>query len=71
MVWWMEPPTMTLEPGSPGEYAVWMLALIGVWAMASPFVYPETVSGAATNNYFGIGIVVLLLAGFVAHRIRQ
>lgn len=68
---WWEPPTMSLEQGTPGEYAVWVLALIGVWALASPFVYPQTVSGAAKNNYVGIGIVVLLLAGFVAFRIRQ
>jgi len=62
---------MALEPGSPGEYAVWLLALVGVWALASPFVYGDTVSGAAANNYLGVGLVVLALSAFVTSRVRS
>lgn len=62
---------MALEPGTPGEYATWLLALVGVWALASPFVYGDSVSGAALNNYLGIGLVVLVLSAFVASSVRE
>lgn len=62
---------MPLEEGTPGEYAVWFLVLVGAWAIASPFVYADSVSGAAYNNYIGIGLVTALVAAFVARRIRE
>lgn len=61
---------MAVTEGSPAEYATWLLLLVGVWAIAAPFVYAEDVSGAALNNYIGTGVVVILLAGFVAYSIR-
>jgi hypothetical protein len=62
---------MALEVGSPGEYASWLLVLVGVWALASPVVYGDTVSGAAANNYYGVGLVVFVLSAFVVYGIRS
>lgn len=61
---------MALEAGSPGEYASWLLVLVGVWALASPTVYGDTVSGAAANNYYGVGLVVFVLSAFVVYSVR-
>ena len=62
---------MTVEPGSIAENATWILALTGIWTLVSPFVYADTLSGAALHNTYGVGIVVTLLALFVAYQIRQ
>lgn len=62
---------MAVAQGSPAEYATWLLALVGVWAIAAPFLYADSVSGAAFNNYIGTGVVVLALAGYVAYSIRS
>lgn len=60
---------MALEQGTAGEYATWLLVLVGLWAIAAPFTYE--VSGAARSNYFGTGLVVVLLASYVAYSIRE
>ena len=62
---------MALKPGSPGEYASWLLVLVAAWTLLSPTVYGDTVSGAAANNYYGIGLVVLALSAFVVYSVRS
>lgn len=62
---------MALEESTPGEYAAWLLVAAGLWALASPFVYGDSVSGPALNNYVGVGVVVTTLAAFVAYSVRS
>jgi len=62
---------MPIEPGTPGKYVTWLLALVGVWILLSPFIYSATISGAAMNNSFGSGIVVLFLTGYLVDAIRS
>jgi hypothetical protein len=51
------------------EYAAWLLVLVGLWTLASPFVYP--VDGAAFNNTIGIGVVTTALALVIAVGLRS
>ena len=62
-------PTMPVEAGSPAEYAAWLLVLVGLWTLASPWVY--AVDGAAFNNTIGVGVVTTALALFVAVSVRR
>ncbi len=51
------------------EYAAWLLVLVGLWTLASPFIY--TVDGAAFNNTIGIGVVTTALALVIAVGLRN
>jgi hypothetical protein len=51
------------------EYAAWLLVLVSLWTLASPFVYP--VDGAAFNNTIGIGVVTMALALLIAVGLRN
>jgi hypothetical protein len=60
---------MPVEPGTAAEYAAWLLVAVGLWTLASPFIY--AVSGAAFNNTIGVGVVTTVLALFVAVSVRR
>jgi hypothetical protein len=42
---------VVVEAGSPAEDAVWVLVLVGLWTLASPFV--SSVSGPAFDDIPG------------------
>jgi hypothetical protein len=60
---------MPVEPGTTPEYAAWLLVAVGLWTLASPFMY--AVDGAAFNNTIGVGVVTTALALFVAVSVRR
>lgn len=51
------------------EYAAWLLVFVGLWTLASPFVY--SIDGAAFNNTIGIGVVTTALALVIAVGLRR
>jgi hypothetical protein len=60
---------MSTETDPVPEVAAWLLVLVGLWTLASPFVYP--VEGAAFNNTIGIGVVTTALALVAAVGLRR
>jgi hypothetical protein len=55
---------MATQSRSRAEYAAWLLVLVGLWTLASPWIY--AIDGAAYNNTLGIGVMTTTLALIVA-----
>jgi hypothetical protein len=60
---------MATQPGSRTEYAAWLLVLVGLWTLASPWIY--AIDGPAYNNTLGIGVMTTTLALIVALDLRR
>lgn len=59
---------MSVDRGTPVEWAAWLVAIIGLWFAVSPYFY--TMQTAARNNSIVAGLLVLLLGAYVGYTIR-